>query len=216
MIVGCLSSVLGYVGRIMLYYNPFNFSGFMLQMSMKFSNISNLITSFWHCSKLTTSKTTTVCITTSPIYLCAGIYVTLAKTAQHLAPSLSRFNPSLFYWIFLPADFFSLLIQAAGGALSIASKGTSGTGVNLALAGLSMQVLTICIFCAFMGDFVYRYTRSDHGGAVGVRMMVFFGGLAAAIVLITVRCVYRLAELNQGYRGKLVRHEVLFIVFEGA
>lgn len=32
-IVGCTSAILGYIGRIMLYYNPFQFSAFMLQMS---------------------------------------------------------------------------------------------------------------------------------------------------------------------------------------
>jgi hypothetical protein len=32
-VVGCLSAILGYIGRVMLYYNPFNFPAFMLQIS---------------------------------------------------------------------------------------------------------------------------------------------------------------------------------------
>lgn len=33
MIVGAVNAVLGYAGRIMLYYNPFNFTAFMIQIS---------------------------------------------------------------------------------------------------------------------------------------------------------------------------------------
>lgn len=33
MSVGCVSALLGYVGRVMMYYNPFNFNAFMLQIS---------------------------------------------------------------------------------------------------------------------------------------------------------------------------------------
>lgn len=34
MCVGCVSALLGYVGRVIMYYNPFNFNAFMLQISM--------------------------------------------------------------------------------------------------------------------------------------------------------------------------------------
>lgn len=30
---GCLSEIIGYGGRIMLYYNPFSWEGFMIQIS---------------------------------------------------------------------------------------------------------------------------------------------------------------------------------------
>lgn len=33
MLLGCLSEILGYVGRIMLWYNPFSYNGFLLQIS---------------------------------------------------------------------------------------------------------------------------------------------------------------------------------------
>ena len=33
MIVGAINAVVGYAGRIMLYYNPFNFTAFMIQIS---------------------------------------------------------------------------------------------------------------------------------------------------------------------------------------
>lgn len=53
MILGCLLEVAGYAGRIVLYNNPFNFIGFIVQI---------------------------VCITSGPVFYTASIYVTLSRT----------------------------------------------------------------------------------------------------------------------------------------
>jgi hypothetical protein len=37
MIAGCISEIIGYVGRIMLYNNPFSFEGFMIQIGKTLS-----------------------------------------------------------------------------------------------------------------------------------------------------------------------------------
>lgn len=34
MIVGCVDEILGYAGRVMMYYNPFKFVAFMIQIGM--------------------------------------------------------------------------------------------------------------------------------------------------------------------------------------
>ena len=34
MIVGCVNAMLGYAARVAMYYNPFNFAAFMIQISM--------------------------------------------------------------------------------------------------------------------------------------------------------------------------------------
>ncbi len=156
------------------------------------------------------------CITTTPVYFCAAIYITLAQVINAFAPQLSRFNPSYFYWVFLPCDIVSLALQAAGGAMSVSAKGASQLGVNLALAGLAFQVVTIVIFCGFMGDFTIRYFRSGINATErGWRVYTFFSCLYGAVILITVRCVFRLVELREGYGGSLVKDEALFIGLEG-
>jgi hypothetical protein len=33
MLVGAVNAIIGYVGRVMMYYNPFNFAAFILQIS---------------------------------------------------------------------------------------------------------------------------------------------------------------------------------------
>jgi hypothetical protein len=52
MMVGCLFEIIGYIGRIILYKNPFNFGGFMVQI---------------------------VFITSGPVWYTAAVYVTLSK-----------------------------------------------------------------------------------------------------------------------------------------
>lgn len=149
----------------------------------------------------------------------------LDNRIQYFSPELSRFKPKLFYYIFIPCDIFSLVLQAAGGALSTTSSGQSQIGVDLALAGMSFQVFTILLFCGFFADYMIRYFRSgqrhaaDMGSWAGqaLRLKLFFGFMALAVLLTLIRCSFRLAELHEGYMAldSLIRDEGLFIGFEG-
>jgi hypothetical protein len=87
--------------------------------------------------------------------------------------------------------------------------------VKLALAGLSIQVIIIVVFCLLFLDYLARYFRSGRVEVVNRRLKFFFGFLAAAIVLILARCCYRVYELNAGYSSESFRNENLFIGLEG-
>lgn len=136
-----------------------------------------------------------------------------------LGPEQSRFNPKAFYWIFIPCDIISLTLQAAGGALSTVSSGSSKTGVDIAIAGLSFQVFTLTVFVVLVVDYVVlllRWCRTDHITIkLSPEFKLFAGFLALAIVLILVRCVYRIDELSNGYYGALIHDQGLFIGLEG-
>ncbi|KHN99635.1 RTA1 like protein family [Metarhizium album ARSEF 1941] len=188
MILGCVSESIGYVGRIMLYNDPFSFVGFMIQI---------------------------VCLTIAPVFFTASIYVTLSKTITYFAPDLSRFNPQLFYWIFIPFDVVCLVLQAAGGAMSTNSSGDNRLGVDISMAGLALQVIVLTAFVACFLDYMSRYMRSGRARSFGWRLNTFFVGLATSILLILGRCAFRVAELKDGYDGSLIREEVPFIVLEG-
>ena len=109
-----------------------------------------------------------------------------------------------------------LVLQAAGGALSTTSQGSSQTGVNIAMAGLALQVAVLVIFSALFADYMIRYFRSKSSHSLGLRMRVFFGFLSAAIILILGRCAYRCYELSKGYQhSDLITDEGLFIGLEG-
>ncbi|KEY69105.1 hypothetical protein S7711_10188 [Stachybotrys chartarum IBT 7711] len=189
MVLGCLFAIIGYAGRLMLYDNPFAFTGFLIQI---------------------------VCITTAPVFYTAAIYVTLAKVINYFGPQLSRFNPKLFYWVFIPFDLVCLVLQAAGGAISTTSSGSSQAGVDIAMGGLVLQVIVLFAFCILLGDYLVRYFRQPTVTTLDNRLKLFFGFLAFAVILIFGRCIFRAYELSQGYQNSdLITDEALFIGLEG-
>ncbi|KAJ3472240.1 hypothetical protein NLG97_g11160 [Lecanicillium saksenae] len=188
--LGCIAEILGYVGRIMMSHDPFSYYGFMIQI---------------------------ICLTIAPVFYTASIYVTLSKTINYFARDLSRFKPKLFYWIFIPFDVVCLVLQAIGGALSTTEKNGSRTGVNISMAGLILQVIVIVLFLVAFADYMARLVRSGRARQElrTWRSVTFFSGLVAACLFILTRCVYRVAELKDGYSGKLFREQTPFIILEG-
>lgn len=142
--------------------------------------------------------------------------LTELRSINFLAPELSRVKPKLLYWIFIPLDVVCLILQACGGALSTVSQGSSTTGVDIALAGLSLQVVSLFAFGVCFADYVIRYLRNANMPPLSRRMQLFLSALATAIVLIEARCFYRCYELSKGYQNSdLVTDEGLFIGLEG-
>lgn len=190
MLFGCICEILGYVGRIMYWSNPWGESGFIMQI---------------------------VLITLAPVFFSAAIYVLIYLIVCYIDPTKSRFSPKFFYWIFISADIISLILQATGGAMSSTSNGSSDAGVNIALAGLAFQVATITIFCIAVADYMWR-SRSVWGSVkLPFRFVNFCGWLTAAIIFIQIRCCYRVYELSEGYSrdSEALRDEPLFIALEG-
>jgi RTA1 like protein len=195
MVIGSICEILGYGGRIILWQNPFSFNGFMLQITT---------------------------ITLGPAFFSAAIYFTLSRIVIYLGRKHSRLPPRAYYWIFVPCDLVSLALQGTGGGLSSSSSGGSNVAVDIAIAGLSFQVITLCVFIALAVDFAVRYLRarkrSEYETTLPAKFKVFIGFLSMAIILILIRCGYRIAELKGGYTGpgsQLIRDEGLFIALEG-
>ncbi|ORY63464.1 RTA1 like protein-domain-containing protein, partial [Pseudomassariella vexata] len=186
-----ISAIVGYVGRILMHYDPFGFFPFLIQA---------------------------VFLTIVPVFYCAAIYVTLALAINNLNTTLSRVRPSLFYWIFLPSDLIALLAQISGAAIS-ATSSSGSLGSTLSTIGLSLQLGTVLLFSICFIDFDIRYFRSPRGctetSAHDTRLRFFFGAIIIALLLTVARSGYRLAELNQGYSGELMKEEALFIMLEG-
>lgn len=68
--MGCLVEIGGYIGRVIMYGNPFDFIGFMTQIGKVLSRSSpsdNVLTGL-------------VLITSGPVFYTAAIYITLSKT----------------------------------------------------------------------------------------------------------------------------------------
>ncbi|KAJ1324869.1 RTA1 domain-containing protein [Microdochium nivale] len=208
---GCADEIVGYVGRLMLHDNPFGFISFLVQI---------------------------ICVTTAPVFFCAAIYITLSQTINFIDPSKSRFDPRLFYWVFIPCDIASLVLQAVGGALSSLARTEAAVnrGVKISLAGLVFQVVTLVAFtllfldylrsCGFLADVFSSSSSSRRGGssekeAGGQQqqrfarpLRVFMAFLFLATLFVFVRCAYRIKELSEGYFSQFFREEGLFIGLE--
>ncbi|KAL8753791.1 MAG: hypothetical protein Q9184_005317 [Pyrenodesmia sp. 2 TL-2023] len=137
----------------------------------------------------------------------------------YLGPQYARFRPKAYYWVFIPCDIFSLVLQSVGGALSSTTEGDSSAAVNVSIAGLSFQVFTLLVFIALTFEYAYRWQKARRATPsptpLSRAFKVFVAFLGLATLLILVRCIYRIDELSEGYSGPLIRNEGLFIGLEG-
>ncbi|KAI2149589.1 Envelope glycoprotein gp160 [Ophidiomyces ophidiicola] len=202
-IFGGICEVIGYAGRIMLYKNPFSQDGFLIQVC---------------------------CLTIAPSFYSAAIYFCIADIVGLFGPKASRLKPMHYAWIFIPCDFISLVLQGTGGGLaSVASQQYKDPkpGTSVMVAGLAFQVFSLLVFILLILEFVWRARRiqskefseessnedSCNGGRMLARFVIPF---CLAILCIFIRCVFRVAELSNGWTGDLIKHEDTFIALEGA
>lgn len=205
MVSGDILEVLGYVGRVMSYYNPFKEDGFLMQI---------------------------VCLTIAPAFMAAGIYFCLSRIVMTFGAQNSRIAPLSYPRIFIPCDVISLLLQAAGGGLASAQSHADKdptVGNNIMIAGLAFQVATLFVFILLATDFsvrtLLRVRRLGKEQALDPKheqlrnswaFKGFLVALAFATLCIFTRSVYRVAELSEGWTGHLIETQKYFIGLEGA
>lgn len=99
------------------------------------------------------------------------------------------------------------------------SAGTSNVAVDVSIAGLSFQVFTLCIFCGLAIEYWIRYRKGSRAQESAIilppRFTMFICAVALSMLLILIRCIYRIDELSDGYMGPLLHNEALFIGLEG-
>ncbi|KAI5205408.1 putative RTA1 domain protein [Aureobasidium subglaciale] len=198
MFCGILLEILGYVARVLLHDNPFDFDQFVLYL---------------------------VCLTIGPAFLTASIYLCLGRIVIVYGEGISRFSPKFYTLGFMMCDFLSLVLQAVGGALAATQDDTNpdDTGVNIMIAGLAFQVVSLTVFVALSLDFVFRARKARESDMnmefFNLRKRVMFRifpyALALATITIYIRCVFRVAELQDGFSGELANDEGMFMGFEG-
>ncbi|KAF1998928.1 RTA1-domain-containing protein [Amniculicola lignicola CBS 123094] len=203
MSLGILGEIIGYIGRVMLNQNPFLMNNFLVNL---------------------------VPLTIAPAFFTAAIYLCLGRVITAIGFENSRLKPKLYTIIFVSFDVFSLILQAAGGAMAATAKTTKGSknGAKIMVVGLISQIVSMVLFFAFWGDFVLRTRRAKMSGSLkrsqpplydtlrkGRQFKLFQWSLFVATVLIFIRCLYRVAELWDGFSSHLANDEATFMIFEG-
>lgn len=166
-----------------------------------------------------------VCLTIGPAFLTASIYLCLGRIVIVYGQNISRFSPRFYTITFVICDFISLLLQAVGGALAATQDASdpSRTGVNIMIAGLAWQVVSLTIFIALSMEFVYRAHKARESDLnfdfFDLRKRTMFRllpyAIAVATVTIYIRCVFRVAELKDGFGGALANDQTAFMILEG-
>jgi hypothetical protein len=125
----------------------------------------------------------------------------------------------------MTSDFISLVLQGTGGGLAATADDNSGseTGRAIMVAGVVFQVVSLLIFMGLWLEFIFRLGRTSESSK-DVRFVKlrntkkftwFQYALGAAVVLIFIRSVYRVAELQQGFSGPIANDEISFMILEG-
>ncbi|KKK15208.1 hypothetical protein P175DRAFT_0344594 [Aspergillus ochraceoroseus IBT 24754] len=196
--IGAFMELAGYLGRILMHYNPWSANAFKLQI---------------------------VCLVLAPTFIAAGIYLTLKHIILAVGPQHSRLNPRLFTWIFISCDVGSLLLQAAGGGVAAAAGHTNlkmlKAGDDIIIAGIAFQVGTMSVCGLLALEFFIRlkrhgedlFTNEKSAGQRSIRLMLAAEILAYFTVLI--RCIYRIPEMAGGWGNPLMQRENEFLILDG-
>ncbi|KAE8371290.1 putative RTA1 domain protein [Aspergillus bertholletiae] len=206
MTAGLILEILGYIGRVMMHSNPFDFNAFLLYL---------------------------ICLTIAPAFFTAAIYICLGRIVIVYGEDISRIRPRTYTILFVTCDIIALVLQAAGGAItSIADsdqKSLSDTGVNIMIAGLAFQVASLTLFIVLASEFALRVRRSSEdmknastaSVRSGLKWKMFLlayanpiKGLTIAVLTIFIRSIFRVAELKGGFNSDLANDEISLMILE--
>ncbi|KUI72674.1 Sphingoid long-chain base transporter RSB1 [Cytospora mali] len=198
LIVGLLLEVMGYVGRLLLRSNLASKSNFVLFL---------------------------LGTTTGPTFITAAVYMIFPHILALYGSDLSIVpDPIWLRHFFLGWGIFTLALQAIGSAF--AAEGTSKTeiqeGVNVLVAGLGLQVISILGFFGLYYRFMFRVNRNrefldPRFSAVyhSTRFEMALLGIQVALVLILTRTAARMAQLLSGLDSTFSQSQVYLVVLDG-
>jgi uncharacterized BrkB/YihY/UPF0761 family membrane protein len=127
----------------------------------------------------------------------------------------------------MTSDFLSLVLQAAGGAIADTAEQDADlkqTGVDIMIAGLVLQCISLLIFLIVALDFFVRVYRHGADQSSASRnalrskftFRLFLVSLLTATLAILARSIFRAMELWGGFAGDLWNNETEFLILDGA
>lgn len=104
-------------------------------------------------------------LTIAPAFLSASIYLCLSRIIVIYGRTVSRLRPATYTITFISFDLFSLILQAAGGAIAASTDDRSSqqAGINIMIAGLAFQVVSLFLFMCLCADFGFSAYRKKSG-----------------------------------------------------
>ncbi|PIL26020.1 transporter [Ganoderma sinense ZZ0214-1] len=164
----------------------------------------------------------------APTPLIAANFIILGQIIRRMGQKYSRVSARWYTIIFCTADIIALVIQALGGgsaSTAIQNGRNPDTGGYIMLAGVSFQMAALVIYVVLASEFILRYAYDHPFPRYGestvarrrtdnkTKLMVL--GLVLEAVFLFIRGIYRVVELSNGWTGKIITTEWLFVVFDG-
>lgn len=99
------------------------------------------------------------CTIIAPVFLTAAMYTILGLVISFLGSQYSRVQPKTYLKIFISADVFSLVVQAAGGGIASTANTDSSTksGSNIMLAGIFLQLVGMIFYTIMAFEVILRF-----------------------------------------------------------
>ncbi|KAJ7169215.1 RTA1-like protein [Mycena crocata] len=172
--------------------------------------------------RLPSSEISTTIIAPTP--LLAATFIIMSRVIHRLGSSYARLTPKWYTMLFLPCDLIALIVQGVGGGMASSAEDLDGAnvGANVMLGGIVFQFVVIILFSALSLDYVQRYlrdrpTRIDGSlrGALTPSLKAMLAAMALSTTCLFIRSVYRIIELTDGWRGRIIHTEVYFNVLDG-
>ncbi|KAJ7226607.1 RTA1-like protein [Mycena rebaudengoi] len=165
------------------------------------------------------------CTILSPTPLVAANFILLSWLVSRLGACYARLSPTMYTVVFVASDFVALGIQGAGGgiAASATDSASANLGSHIMLAGLLFQFVAILVYISLAVDLIKHHredrpinpARGGRGTTLDAKANTMIAGLALSTLVLTIRSIYRIVELAQGWDGRILRTEVYFNVLDG-
>ncbi|KAJ4295259.1 hypothetical protein N0V90_007270 [Kalmusia sp. IMI 367209] len=140
----------------------------------------------------------------APLWINAYVYMTAGRLiwTYHPDKKVWGFKAISLGKYFVWLDIFSFIVQAVGGVMLSPGGGADAMkiGKNIYMTGVGVQQLFILLFFALIVRFQVAVQRFEAGGIgwLGKRWQWVTYALYAALVLITMRIIFRLIEFAAG------------------
>ncbi|PVF93522.1 RTA1-domain-containing protein [Serendipita vermifera] len=183
---GGIMEILGWTGRLISSFDPYQASPYLMQI---------------------------ITLIIAPAWFSAGCYAVTGAFIHRIGREQSPLGARAFNYIFVGCDMVSIVLQGVGGATAgkEADRGeTPEKGRAIMLAGIVFQLASMLVF-VFLSVQFYKRRWTDLSRP---RPRLVWSTMFASLCIIA-RGIFRTAELSEGWKGFLFRHEIFQIDLDG-
>ncbi|EEH44388.2 uncharacterized protein PADG_00677 [Paracoccidioides brasiliensis Pb18] len=153
----------------------------------------------------------------APVWLNAFVFMVMGRMIYFFIPEKKIYSVSAkrITVVFVALDVFSMIVQASSSSLMTSDDGDLvKIGINVYMGGIGLQELFIILFFIMAGRFQYLMTQLEIHQPQHLPWRRHLYSLYAALVLITIRIVFRLVEYSSGTESGLAISEAAFYCLE--